>query len=1145
MATSGTSSFKVHRCSRGFRIVLASAVLEWLLIFLLFIDAIFSYMVTKFAQYCELKIPCLLCSRLDHVIGDEKPGFYRNLICGDHKLEISSLVFCHIHDKLADVHGLCEACLFSFATENKSNAETCRLLVGKLGMDLEHSVDEDPLLNDHTCDSFWSSPCSCCNSPWTMRSSACRFLQAQLIAPEVGELDASSLGSKANNHFRYQGGMQERREKPSGLVLVKASHQESRSVDPLSHIGYTELKITSDTESEVPFSDDDDASALACEPYDLKEDLISQCVQLDTHPTSLEILPKNAFGDLTLEKMIHEASTSEPSVFISSVQLEVDKPNDVTSSAPDVTIGHGLEELKWHQVEQEVNASAPCGLISVDDVPASTCATEAPIEVLGYNLEAMGTSDSGTSTKESGEVCKPGSGLTTTTGLDLKTDQVSNDTPSLVLHSPDDTYKLGVLGKGSQASARLAEQLSSKESARVSEDLKLLLAQISAVRGLELSVNARSPTVHGNGDELKASVSSCSIGVQILQKKISLERNAFGFESLDGSIVSEIEGESVDDRLKRQVEFDWKSMSALHKELEEERNAAAVAANQALAMITRLQEEKVNPSAPCELISQDDIHASTCATEGPIEVLGDNLNAMGTSDTGHTSIKESVEVCKPGSGSTTATGLDLKTEQVSNDPTPPVLNSLSDKLAVLGKGSQASALLAEQLSGKDSTRVGEDLKLFLSQSSAARGLELSVNDMSPRVHGNNDELRTSDSSSSIGVHILQKKISLERNESGFESLDGSIVSEIEGESVVDRLKRQVEYDRKSMSVLYKELEEERNAASVAANQAMAMITRLQEEKAALHMEALQYLRMMEEQAEYDVEALQKANDLLAEREKEILDLEAELEIYRATFPDESMLENVQEATCDLRGVDRRVECSVVSGIEVNANSPHYSPSTRESESNDKPEETNYTNTLKSSELDFDDERLYISQCLKKLEKRLHLFSNDGVVELSNGGYSDAHEVNDLDGIDQNELVQGTNQLGDNDFSVQNSMLLSEGNPPPEERHIPVGNLLFDDKENHHIDCDRQDSTMAGGVYGLDALGNEVLDLNESCKKKRANNCLSFCHGDLKIRKEFKLWKVEVNSILSEDLVNEVQVLFYSRSSFTTFDQRLHVQLLPA
>jgi len=114
----------------------------------------------------------------------------------------------------------------------------------------------------------------------------------------------------------------------------------------------------------------------------------------------------------------------------------------------------------------------------------------------------------------------------------------------------------------------------------------------------------------------------------------------------------------------------------------------------------------------------------------------------------------------------------------------------------------------------------------------------------------------------------------------------SISSDIEGESLVEVLKQQLEHGRKSLRDLNKEFEEERNASAIATNQAMAMITRLQEEKAALHMEALQYLRMMDEQAEHDMDTLERANDVLADREKEIQDLEMELEYYRVKYPDE-------------------------------------------------------------------------------------------------------------------------------------------------------------------------------------------------------------------------------------------------------------------
>lgn len=61
---------------------------------------------------------------------------------------------------------------------------------------------------------------------------------------------------------------------------------------------------------------------------------------------------------------------------------------------------------------------------------------------------------------------------------------------------------------------------------------------------------------------------------------------------------------------------------------------------------------------------------------------------------------------------------------------------------------------------------------------------------------------------------------------------------------------------------------------------MAMITKLQEEKAAIRMEALEVQRMMEEQAGYDQEALQLLNNLIIKREKEKQELQKEVEAYR-------------------------------------------------------------------------------------------------------------------------------------------------------------------------------------------------------------------------------------------------------------------------
>ncbi|XP_050376450.1 LOW QUALITY PROTEIN: probable myosin-binding protein 5 [Argentina anserina] len=130
---------------------------------------------------------------------------------------------------------------------------------------------------------------------------------------------------------------------------------------------------------------------------------------------------------------------------------------------------------------------------------------------------------------------------------------------------------------------------------------------------------------------------------------------------------------------------------------------------------------------------------------------------------------------------------------------------------------------------------------------------------------------------------ISKKSPLEKSEFVLDSVDGILPSDVDCDSILQRLKRQVRLDKKSLMALYMELDEERSASAVAADEAMAMITRLQAEKAAVQMEALQYQRMMEEQAEYDQEALEATYDLLAKREDNIRELEAELEAYREKY----------------------------------------------------------------------------------------------------------------------------------------------------------------------------------------------------------------------------------------------------------------------
>ncbi|KAJ0808481.1 putative myosin-binding protein [Helianthus annuus] len=197
---------------------------------------------------------------------------------------------------------------------------------------------------------------------------------------------------------------------------------------------------------------------------------------------------------------------------------------------------------------------------------------------------------------------------------------------------------------------------------------------------------------------------------------------------------------------------------------------------------------------------------------------------------------------------------------------------------------------------------------------------------------------------------------------GFESPgahSAQSVGEINGDCDIEKLKRQMEHDQEQLRLLHKELDEERNAAAIAADEAMAMITRLQEEKSALHTEALQYLRMMDEQAEYDMEALDKANDLVTEKEKEIQDLEAELEYFRSRYDDEMITGDTP-----VNFKENHTENGKIESLSISS-SCLKSTNTFEPRVNNLPV------------LDLEDEKKHVLQSLSESERKYHQLSNGG------------------------------------------------------------------------------------------------------------------------------------------------------------------------
>ncbi|PKA62120.1 hypothetical protein AXF42_Ash015004 [Apostasia shenzhenica] len=197
-------------------------------------------------------------------------------------------------------------------------------------------------------------------------------------------------------------------------------------------------------------------------------------------------------------------------------------------------------------------------------------------------------------------------------------------------------------------------------------------------------------------------------------------------------------------------------------------------------------------------------------------------------------------------------------------------NVVVNKALNLAEANSKANQVISDFDSSESPRLPMDLMQRLSQLAAARCIDAST-DSNHRVR-KGDECKLSDNST--------------------ENVDLPC-----DESAVDALKRQIEMGRKSLSILYKELEEERNASAIAANEAMAMINKLQEEKAALQLEALQYLRMLEEQNEYDQEAIEKLNDQLTERERDLLDLEEELESYRKKLCGDELPLSSDELEC--------------------------------------------------------------------------------------------------------------------------------------------------------------------------------------------------------------------------------------------------------
>ncbi|KAF7031002.1 hypothetical protein CFC21_042402 [Triticum aestivum] len=780
---------------RRLPVALSSALLEWILMLLLFIDAVYSFHITRFARLCKLPVPCPFCSRLDHVLGNEEPCFYRELICKTHKSELSSLAFCRLHQKLVGAESMCDGC--------SSSSLAPKVTPNNNDNTGEPTVDVNVLNGTQGGDGVLHSPltriCSCCAQHFEQRS-------VSLFSQKSGELQYAK-SPKICTDYPVSWQLDE-------SIETKDIYHQS---DHTYHERYSALQMTSDSEVEVPCADDGRDShpheAYDMENRDFQEDAVFEIPGVPSpavaKPSEMNVQEEQKVTDSGDACSADHVRNYDPDSVISGSQMEAE---DISSRRR--ASQHGpliaIEELS---LEDATVPQIP--VASVDELPKIICETES----------CQRTNDS---------------------SIDPYTSQFT----ILEQH-----YAVA-------ADKNIKEEAQGTEITAISSDV---FHQRSTLANNPVTSEPVPKDYH-------------YVASEDTYPKDNFRDVPVSQVSADSETLAEVE-----DNPKK---AEWTGDTG----------------------IDGLTSHDPSSSTSKDLLAKVAVRSNGEVSQG-LDAIEEHPQTIETVGERRPSLSTQISMNE---------AYNLAIGMRSGFPSP----TLTD--VILGKGSSAS--------------VNGELRLLLSQLSASRGLEATWLDPgpSPRAYGRGDDLI---------LQNITRRISLERNVSGLESLDGSIVSEMEGESTIDRLRRQIDLDRRSIHLLCRELEEERNAAAIAANQALAMITRLQDEKAAMQMEASHYQRMMEEQAEYDGEALAEANELLAQREHQIQELEAELQKCRTQ--------------------------------------PGGGGPIKEQDDQLPFEEQNSTAAL------LEDERAYISESLRKLEKKLHLYSNnDTSTDLSN---SDATE----------------------------------------------------------------------------------------------------------------------------------------------------------
>ncbi|KAI3931404.1 hypothetical protein MKX01_040321 [Papaver californicum] len=233
--------------------LLVYIILQWIIIIVLFLNGLIAFIASEFARFFDLRIPCFLCTRFDHVLL-KKNLYYNDSLCEDHRKEVSSMVFCHIHQRMSDIRLMCEGCLHALNTGNKSSFGSCKLMQGLFGVDTDHlnlpNGEYERYFKVEKCAAHLRCSCCGCGEPQGVKVSS-----------------STKLVQKSVSH----GGDFPPTPSPSPRIIASVKTDKARAFDELSHVQYSELIIMSDPESEIP--DDEFRSNALTHESQGKEDM--------------------------------------------------------------------------------------------------------------------------------------------------------------------------------------------------------------------------------------------------------------------------------------------------------------------------------------------------------------------------------------------------------------------------------------------------------------------------------------------------------------------------------------------------------------------------------------------------------------------------------------------------------------------------------------------------------------------------------------------------------------------------------------------------------------------------------------------------------------------------------------------------------